>query len=238
MERDRERVYVHIKDTGVGIDASFLPHLFDEFRQESTGLSRSHEGNGLGLSITKRLTELLGGRIQVHSTKGHGSTFTVSFPLSDREILLEAGDGHQALNRAVEFPRLQILLVEDNPDTAQLVEQLLVGVSRIWHATNGDEAVQMARDQVFDLVLMDINLGSGPNGAEVLVALRELDGYSEPPVIAITAYALPGDRERFLSAGFSAYLSKPFGAEELFAVVSKHTRSMPAAPLQSSDREL
>lgn len=238
VERDREHVYVHIKDTGVGIDASFLPHLFDEFRQESTGLSRSHEGNGLGLSITKRLTELLGGRIQVQSTKGHGSTFTVSFPLSEREIPLEAGDGRQAMNRAVELPRLQILLVEDNPDTAQLVEQLLVGVSQIWHATSGDEAVQIARDRVFDLVLMDINLGSGPNGAEVLEALRELDGYSEPPVIAITAYALPGDQERFLSAGFSAYLSKPFGAEELFAVVSKHTRSMPATSLQPSDREL
>jgi len=238
VECNRERVFVHVSDTGVGMDVSFLPHIFDEFRQESTGLGRSHEGNGLGLSITKRLTELLGGRIQVQSTKGRGSTFTVSFPLSEQDAPLEAGDGHHAMNRAAELPRLRILLVEDNPDTAHLVEQLLVGVCEIWHATQGEEALQMARQHTYDLVLMDINLGSGPSGVEVMQALREMEGYADIPVIAITAYALPGDREKFLSAGFSAYLSKPFGADELLGVVSKHARARIVAPLSESTREI
>ena len=79
VEQRGDRVCVQVRDTGIGIDESFLPHLFDEFKQESSGLARSHEGNGLGLTITARLVELMDGRIEVQSEKGKGSVFTISF---------------------------------------------------------------------------------------------------------------------------------------------------------------
>jgi CheY-like chemotaxis protein len=140
------------------------------------------------------------------------------------------------MNSAAEIPRLQVLLVEDNPDTANLVRQLLADICDVSHASHSDEAVQIAKRHTCDIVLMDINLGSGPDGADVMRDLRELDGYGDVPVVALTAYALPGDREKFLAEGFSSYLSKPFGPDELLQVISKHTRTSLPERFQSISR--
>ena len=224
---DERRVLVHVQDTGVGIDPAFMPHLFDVFRQESTGLSRTHEGSGLGLSITQRLVQLMDGEISVESEKGEGSTFTVAFPLAEEgaiagpEVLgvVEARKKRaSSLLSGDDKPR--VLLVEDNENTQFLIENLLESAFEITIVGNAEDALLEAFRIEYDMVLMDINLGVGPNGADVLRELRAMPTYADVPIAALTAYALPGDKERFLDMGFSAYLSKPFNAEELLTLAT------------------
>ena len=228
VEADAAQVRIHVEDSGVGIDPSFMPHLFDVFRQESTGLSRSHEGSGLGLSITQRLVHLMDGEIAVESEKGEGSTFTVSFPLANTE----ARPGQEVLGvdeaRKAQSSKLlsgqvkpRVLLVEDNENTQFLIENLLEDTYALTVVSNAEDALLEAFNTEFDLVLMDINLGEGANGADVLRELRAMPTYSNVPIAALTAYALPGDKERFLEMGFSAYLSKPFNAEELLTLAGQ-----------------
>ena len=225
---DERRVLVHVQDTGVGIDPAFMPHLFDVFRQESTGLSRTHEGSGLGLSITQRLVQLMDGEISVESEKGEGSTFTVAFPLAEEgaiagpEVLgvVEARKKRaSSLLSGDDKPR--VLLVEDNENTQFLIENLLESAFEITIVGNAEDALLEAFRIEYDMVLMDINLGVGPNGADVLRELRAMPTYADVPIAALTAYALPGDKERFLDMGFSAYLSKPFNAEELLTLAAR-----------------
>jgi len=224
--RDAERVSVRVQDTGVGIEASFMPHLFDVFRQESTGLSRTHEGSGLGLSITQRLVRLMEGEISVDSEKGEGSVFTVSFPLAEEDLVPEIIGVAEARKKrpAPRLPasdRARVLLVEDNENTQYLVENLLERDFDVTIVASAADAILEAYNTVYDLVLMDINLGDGPNGSDVLRELRAMPTYRDVPIAALTAYALPGDKERFLEMGFSAYLSKPFNAEELLSLTAQ-----------------
>ncbi len=222
VEADDERVYVRVQDTGVGIDPDFMPYLFDVFRQESTGLSRTHEGSGLGLSITQRLVRLLEGEIGVESQKGKGSTFTVSFPRHRPEAAEEPPEEAAApALRLDDLPRQKVLLVEDNEHTQYLIESLLEDAFSVTVVADAEQALLEAFRTEFDMVLLDINLGEGPNGADVLRELRAMPAYRTVPIAAVTAYALPGDRERFLEMGFSAYLSKPFNAEELLALTAR-----------------
>ncbi len=222
VDADADRVYVHVEDSGVGIDSSFIPHLFDVFRQESTGLSRTHEGSGLGLSITQRLAHLLDGEISVASEKGQGSTFTVSFPRVEQAPGEVTDDETEAPSEPVLGRRkARVLLVEDNEHTQYLIESLLEDTFSLTVVDNAEEALLEAFRTEFDMVLMDINLGQGPNGADVLRELRAMPTYRDVPIAAITAYALPGDRERFLEMGFSAYLSKPFNADELLSLTAR-----------------
>src|SRR5690606_21016208 len=215
VEADAGVVRVSVRDTGIGIDASFVPELFSPFRQESTGLSRSHEGSGLGLSIARQLAERMDGAITVESRKGAGSTFTVSFPRVAAPVTPAAPPPDDADRGALASREASLLLVEDNEDTRFLVESLLEDVCRITTAGSAEEALAAAQTQPFDLVLTDINLGSGPDGNEVLNRLRALPTFHDVPIVALTAYALPGDREHFLRHGFDGYLSKPFTADEL-----------------------
>ncbi|MFQ5569567.1 MAG: ATP-binding protein [Rhodothermales bacterium] len=221
---DEDRAYVRVQDTGVGIDASFMPHLFDVFRQESTGLSRTHEGSGLGLSITQRLVALMDGEIAVESEKGEGSTFTVSFPLVPFEEAIEVFGVTEDVKPAPLLDGLKksrMLLVEDNENTQYLIESLLENEYELTIVANAEEALLQAFNTEYDIILMDINLGEGANGADVLRELRAMPAYRDVPIAALTAYALPGDRERFLEMGFTAYLSKPFNADELLDLTAR-----------------
>jgi len=228
VDTDEGRLHVRVQDSGVGIDPAFIPHLFDVFRQESTGMSRTHEGSGLGLSITQRLVVLMEGEIAVESEKGQSSTFTVSFPLAERNVVTGPevlGVAEARKKRASSLlsgrHRPRVLLVEDNKNTQFLIENLLESAFEVTLTTNAEDALLEAFHNEYDLVLMDINLGVGPNGAEVLRELRAMPTYHDIPIAALTAYALPGDKERFLDMGFSAYLSKPFNVEELLALTAR-----------------
>lgn len=116
--------------------------------------------------------------------------------------------------------RPSLLLVEDNDDTRFLLSALLEDEYVVTPAPTAGAALACARSNRYDIVLMDINLGSGATGVDVLEALRMAPTYRRTPVVALTAYAMPGDRQRFLSMGFTAYLAKPFGADELLSLLA------------------
>ncbi len=220
VEADSHRVFVRFHDTGIGISEDFLPHLFEEFKQASMGIDREHEGNGLGLTITKRLVELMGGRIGVESTPGKGSVFTVVFartyaepavvPVGPRPVAPTPAAAPVALST-----RPRVLVVEDNADTRRLIERTLADFYEVDTAPDADAALALAREAWYDIVMLDIQLNGGPGGLDLLRDLRAMSAYAYAPILAVTAYALPGDNERFLEAGFDAYLAKPFTRDEL-----------------------
>ncbi len=208
LQAREDQLEIRVADTGVGIDASFLPHLFDAFKQESMGIDRPFEGSGLGLAITHKLVTMMQGTIHVESSKGRGSTFTVTLPL-----LPDGAPERPAPDTSREQPvarRPRVLALEDNPDMHVLMKRFLGEAYALTTVEDEETALRLAREQTFDVVLMDINLGRARTGVEVLEALRQVPGYEHVPVIAVTAYALSGDRQHFLEAGFNGYLSKPF----------------------------
>jgi CheY-like chemotaxis protein len=223
-----EAVSVAVADTGAGIDASFLPHLFDEFKQESSGLGRQHEGSGLGLTITRGLVELMGGRIAVESAKGAGTTFTVTFPRLGRAAPSPGAPP------VPEPERPRVLVVDDNESTLALVERILRDLATIDMAATEEEALALAdrSGRAYDLILLDIHLGNAVSGTDVLRQLRAREANGRSAIVAFTAFALPGDRERFLNAGFDGYLGKPFTREEMRALMEEvlPRATPPAAP--------
>ena len=223
---DGNKAVIEVQDTGVGIGEKFVPHLFDAFRQESTGFDRSYEGTGLGLAITKRLVETLGGEISVVSRLGIGSTFKITFPR------LKTGDSLSARTygsigsevASEDQQKRKVLILEDNPD-AQLLLEKYIGDQYDFDIVGEEHmALEKARVKQFDVVLMDINLGGDRTGIDALRALRHLSGYEATPVVAVTAYGVAGDKERFIAQGFDNYLSKPLMKEDLHRVIREMIR--------------
>ncbi len=215
---DSKRVTIQVEDSGIGIDEEFLPNLFEEFKQESTGIGRSHEGSGLGLTITRRLVEIMHGTIEVESEKGVGSTFTVSFPRVDTvipkaEAEPELSNGAPAANQA------RVLVLDDNESARLLIERMLRGSFAADIAGSFTEALGYARAKDYDIVLLDIHLSEDESGVELMEELRAMPAYQDVPIIAFTAFALPGDRDRFLNEGFTGYLSKPFTKQQLLDIL-------------------
>ena len=213
-----DRARIEVEDTGIGISNDFLPYVFDEFAQESTGDSRAYDGIGVGLAIARGLVEEMGGTISVKSHKGSGSTFAVELPASE---IAEPDHADVLPAEADEGEHPRVLVVEDQPDTAYIMAGLLGSNFRTELAAGAEEALELARRNAYDVVLLDINLGAGRSGSDVLRELRERPEYESVPVIACTAYALDGDRERFLSEGFDAYIAKPVRRQALHEIVDE-----------------
>ncbi|MCE1188060.1 MAG: PAS domain S-box protein [Ignavibacteria bacterium] len=220
-EKDAAWATFSVKDSGIGIPRESLDLIFEEFRQVSEGYGRDFEGSGLGLAITKRSVNLLGGKITVESELGKGSIFRVYLPLTESgNIRL-----HDSVDR-VESPKLStslpdILLVDDDDITFGVLQHMLGENAQLDHAVNGYNALEMVKKKQYAMVLLDINLGRGINGITVLRNLREMKNYARVPVIAITAYAMQGDKEAFISAGCDFYLSKPFTRHDLFEIIER-----------------
>ncbi|MEM8559928.1 MAG: PAS domain S-box protein, partial [Bacteroidota bacterium] len=213
-------VRIRVRDTGPGIDEAFLPRIFSEFEQASRGIGRDHEGSGLGLTITQRLVEKLGGAIEVKSVLGTGTTFTVTFPRTDvpaPAMPEPALPQTEAVAASVAQPH--VLVVDDNQQTRFLMERMLRANFQVDTAASAEEAYQRTDAHAYDAILLDINLGANASGEDVMRHLRSQDRYATTPIVAFTAYALPGDRERFLNQGFDGYLSKPFTRKQLGALM-------------------
>jgi CheY-like chemotaxis protein len=223
MDASPSTIVLRVRDTGVGIDAKFLPRLFNEFEQESTGIGRSHEGSGLGLTITHQLVKRMNGAISVESTKGVGSVFVVRFPRAVQPSSLPdiAPDQHDVVSDTERGKGRRVLVVDDNETTRFLMERMLEAEYETHAAGTAEDAVAAASDVRYDAVLMDINLGVEASGEDVMHRIRGLESYAQVPIVAFTAYALPGDHERFLSAGFDAYLSKPFTKPQVLALLGE-----------------
>ncbi len=225
------RLSIAVRDTGLGIPPERLDQLFDPFDRlgaENSGL----EGTGIGLTITKRLVEEMGGAITVESTPGEGSVFRVAFPLSS-ESMEEAPAGATADN-AVDLDLTgRILYVEDNPANLELVRRILSrhpGVE-FGAAPTAEIGIAVARADPPDVILMDIDL-PGMDGFEALAKLAGQPATQHIPVIAVTAAATRNDIAKGQAAGFFEYLTKPIAAQRLTATVAealKQALSKPAA---------
>jgi len=212
---------VKVTDTGIGIAKDDQETIFDEFRQVSEGYNRYFEGSGLGLTIAKKFTEKMGGTLSLESEIGKGSTFIVVFP-----AILEAENNElnkiTATEEILPSPvgmRKKILVVDDDLATRKIIELFLQGEIEIESASDGKEAIGLFNKNIYSLVLMDISLGKGLSGVELLKNLRGLPINVNVPIIAVTAHAMMGDRENFLSSGFNDYLSKPFTKKDLVTKV-------------------
>ena len=225
-ENDHAKYFsVEITDTGIGISEDNLNVIFDDFRQVSEGISRGYEGLGLGLTIVKKYTALLKGTVELKSEPGVGSTFIVRFPMSEpAQINLQMPTVEEkkpfSLTEFFKETKIEsdlplVLLVEDDPSTSDVITIFLRKVCQLEYVNRADKALQKTAEKKYNAILMDINLGNGPNGKEAMEHIKKGVMNSQTPVIAVTAYALDNEKQTLLSAGFTDYISKPFNKIEI-----------------------
>jgi hypothetical protein len=208
-----------VEDTGTGIAPEQRERIFEKFTQADGSISRKFGGTGLGLAITKRLVELHGGKIELESEVGKGSTFRVTLPyrLAAREEKVESIVPCACQQAPVHGGR--ILLAEDNRVNQRVVAAALEKRSyEVDVAHSGEEALELLEERRYALVLMDVQM-PGMDGMETTRRIRARWSRAELPVIALTAHAMTGDRERCLASGMNDYISKPIDQEQLLRLV-------------------
>ena len=217
-----------ITDTGIGMSEEFQKHLFQPFMQEDSSVTPELQGSGLGLSITKQLVELMGGRIQIKSKKGVGTTviISLSFELSESVPEDPACSGLE-LSEAASLIGKRVLLVEDHPLNAQIARRLLEKEQMVVaYAENGRVAVEkfkISDPHTFDVILMDIRMPE-LSGYEATRAIRQLDraDAKQIPIIAMSANAYPEDMEKGIACGMTDYLTKPVEPKKLYESLKKY----------------
>ncbi len=237
IENGVHLVEIEVRDTGSGMDAQTLGRLFQPFAQADETISREHGGTGLGLSITRRLAQLMGGDASATTELGHGSTFSFSFrggpaKAASRNTAGQTAEANdvQALLRS---SNLRVLLVDDHPINRQVAALFLRPFNmRIVEAVNGAEALEALKREAFDIVLLDMHMPvmDGPTAIAHIRASGE--SWASVPVIALTADAMSGDRERYLAMGMDGYLSKPIAERDLMSEIARlRTLGEAAAPI-------
>ena len=230
-EKDEQKnnIIIQISDTGIGIPKSSQKIIFEAFRQISEGFNRNFEGIGLGLTVTKKFVEMMNGEIEIESEPGQGTTFTVSFPIVSKTDVNEFNKSKGNLSQVqIEFPKEEdtnklhrVLLIEDDLSNAGVIKFFLDNLFEVDVALTGEEGVEMAKLRKYKAILMDIDLGQGISGLETARKIKTLPHYNNKPIIAVTALAMRGDKERFLSGGCTHYIAKPFKKEELIKIINE-----------------
>jgi len=224
-----------VSDTGIGIPGEKLGQVFERFTQADSSTTRRFGGSGLGLTISKRLVELMGGRIWAESRVGEGSVFAFTVPFeiwaaASRPPAAPVGMGPEA-----PLPALCILLAEDSPDNCTITLAYLEDTPyRVEIAETGAIACEKFKSGLYDLVLMDRQMPvmDGLTATRTIRAWELANGRPPTPIIALTASALKGDREMCLTAGCTAFLTKPIKQEVLLQAIKEHSI---VAPLSSKD---
>jgi CheY-like chemotaxis protein len=220
-----------VSDTGIGIHADQHELIFEAFHQADASTSRTFGGTGLGLTISRELARLLGGEIQVRSSPGQGSTFTLYLPaLLPTDVRPSGPERPAAMAEGgpMQIPKLRgrkVLLVDDDGHNLFAVTSLLEQYGlRVLPAHGARECFELLdRNPDLDVVLMDVMMPE-IDGLEATRRIRQRPGLGALPIVALTAKALPGDRERCLDAGCSDFATKPIGPEAMIALLSKWIR--------------
>ena len=219
-----------VRDTGIGIDPAYLNHIFQEFSQEDVSITRKFGGTGLGLSICRSLARLMNSEIVIESEKNQGTTihFALALPIGTVADLPQRRLA--ASPNAQELRGKHVLLVEDNEYNRLMAKTMLLNAHiKVTEAENGELAIECVRQQCFDLILMDVQMPV-MDGFEATRFLREQMGQTTP-IIALTASATSGEKEKCLAAGMDDYLTKPFYEDELLRLVYDWMLRPPGRPL-------
>ncbi|WP_371375808.1 PAS domain S-box protein [Sporomusa aerivorans] len=211
-----------VTDTGIGIAPGDMDKLFQTFSQVDGSITRKYGGNGLGLAISKRLVEMMGGQISVSSRLGYGSefSFTIPFVLAEKAAVQGAAESGEKL---ITLTPMCVLVVEDDPVNRTVIKRMLKEMGHYADcAENGVLALTFLNQTRYDCVLLDIQMPE-LDGIETTFRIRETEAGTERhiPIVALTAHALHGDKEKFLLAGMDDYLAKPFRLAELFEKLEK-----------------
>ena len=216
-------IKVSVEDTGIGISAEDQKGLFKNFSQVDASTTKRYQGTGLGLSIARQLIELMGGDIGVESSAGRGSTFWFTFRA-------EATDAFPALPSDPAATKLvfvdagpQVLVVDDNAINRRVAQEILQNAGcQVTTADRGEAAIAKVQQEPFDIILMDIQM-PGMSGVEATERIRALGLPNLPPIVAMTAYSMEGDKDKFMAAGLDEYLSKPIRPDEMLPKVASLT---------------
>ncbi|WP_027184557.1 transporter substrate-binding domain-containing protein [Desulfovibrio inopinatus] len=221
-------VLFSVADTGIGISDDKLADIFSPFTQGVQGYSRDHQGAGLGLAICQRLISLMGGGLAVETESGKGAAFMFSIPF---DCVESSAAPHDPVPQTYPHDNtaLHILLVEDDETNSMTAQKQIEKFGfHVTAVSNGKEALQALQETEFDVILMDIQMPV-MNGVEATLAIRRGavgEENSTLPIIAMTAYAMPGDKDIFLTAGMDAYLAKPIDMQDLNALLSRYKKSI------------
>ncbi len=223
LHNNKKEILFYVKDTGIGIRQEDHPKMFSRFTRLHDTRRNEARGTGLGLAICKHLVELMGGRIWFESEPGKGTTFYFTHPLvqknfSTPKAVIQKEDFHSP-----DLKKFSILIVEDDMFSYMMMSHMLSETgANILHADNGYKAIEIINKNKIDYVFMDIRL-PGIDGYEVLEHIRKVR--KDLPVVAQTANAMPEDREKVKSAGFTAYITKPVSQKSMYAVLNKHLKA-------------
>ncbi|TSA24511.1 MAG: response regulator [Bacteroidetes bacterium] len=230
-------VTIRVKDSGTGIDPTYLKEIFDPFRRESAGYSQEVQGSRLGLPIAKRFVEMMNGKIEIDSKKGEGTTVTIflqAVESPEPEALTEVEEvtveEEVVVTRRKVLQDLDIFIVEDDLMNSMVLVQMTKGLGKVTTAVNGEATLKIIADkntkgEVFDIMLFDINLPPPYDGVKLMQKIRlQFPAYKRIPFIAQTAYAMTGDREKLLEAGFDDYIPKPINKNELYTIMKNQLK--------------
>jgi CheY-like chemotaxis protein len=206
-----------VSDTGPGIDEATQARLFDKFSQGDASVTRKHGGTGLGLAISRQLAELMGGNLTLASRVGEGSTFSATFGFETVATPVATAEDRPFRTSA---NALEVLVAEDNLINRKLMALMLEALGhRCTFAENGAQAVMLATHGAFDVIFMDVQMPE-LDGIAATGLIRALGTpAARTPIVAVTANAMTGDRERYITAGMDAYVSKPISLESIMKVL-------------------
>lgn len=219
--QEKDYVYLSVEDTGIGISESNFNLIFQEFRQVSEGLNRKYDGSGLGLSLCKKMAEIMGGKILVESTIGTGSVFTILMPPSTQQNHKKTEQNgkdsfkleHQKKNK------YKVLVVDDNKINGELINAILKQDYEVDLAKTGHLAIELVKRSDYDIILMDINLGEGMTGIQVAREIQKIK--VTIPIIAMTAYSTEKEINEIMKNYFFGFVLKPIDKIALFKVLEK-----------------
>lgn len=209
-----------VVDSGIGIEASKTANLFVPFNQADSSVTRRYGGTGLGLAICQRLLQIMGGKIWFVTREDVGSAFHFSLPAIDVErVVPETGTEETSSDEMIPYKQLSILLAEDNQINQKVAKHALQRLGfNVEVVNNGVEAVEAFRDKPFDMIFMDCQMPE-MSGFEATLQIRQLPKGAMVPIVALTAMAMEGDKQKCLASGMNAYIAKPFSKSDLERII-------------------